>query len=242
MSRITLLLLDLDDTLLDTSNLLAPAAHREAVLAMMQAGLPGAPDELLAERLSLSATVPPDGLSRIQAAAHGVTSPEVAEAGDRAYFDREVPPIELEAGVEPMLRRLGAERRLVLVTSGVESTQRAKVDRLGLHWLDEQVYAPVGGIEVKQAVFTEALARSMQPADACVVVGDRLDSEILAANRLGMWAIHVDRGEGARRYPRVELGEAQAVIPGPLGIEGAVAALEARRGRGERPLRRPTPD
>jgi len=227
MRPLKLLLLDLDDTLLDTSNLLAPVAHRGAVIAMMEAGLPGDLETLLQERLALSQTVAPDRLSRAQSESHNVYNVEVVAAGDRAYFDRDVPPIDLEAGVEEMLRRLHSDRQLVLVTSGVEKTQRQKVSRLKLEWLDGHFYAPVGGSKVKADAFRAALKAmpDIKPSEA-VVIGDRLDSEIVAANQLGLWAVHVDRGEGRRRVSQGEVGRTDLSISGPLGIEQAVETLD----------------
>lgn len=236
MSCITLLLLDLDDTLLDTTRLLAPAAHRDAIDAMVAAGLPGRPEALLAERLLLSRRVPPDRLSVAQLDVHGIRAPHIAEAGDRAYFDREVPPIALEPGVAAMLRRLHVGRALVLVTSGVERTQRAKVRRLGLEWLDAIAYVPVGGAEVKEEAFHAAAAARGCSPEHIAVVGDRLDSEIVAGNRMGAWTVHVDRGEGERRATSGLLGRPDEVIRGPLELEAAVARLEARILAGEHPV------
>lgn len=223
---IRLLLLDLDDTLLDTSGLLVPQAHKEAVQAMIDAGLKGPFDLLLEERLTLAKTTPPDVLAQAQATKRGA-GPEVAKAGFDAYFDRDVGDIHLEAGVEDCLRGLmDAGRRLVLVTSGVEATQRQKVEALGLGFLHECHYVAVGGVEVKEAAFRDILTRLGCPPQEAVVIGDRRDSEILAANHLGTLAIWVRRGEHMARPMRGEGGRYDLAISGPLEIPEALRALE----------------
>lgn len=235
-THLKLLLVDLDDTLLHTSKLLVPAAHREAVLAMMAAGLPGVIEVNLALRFELSGTMPPDQLCQAQLAQMGLrehpAAAAIVEAGNRAYFDRDVGPIEMEDGVEAMLRHLVAHLDCVLVTSGVPRTQKQKVDGLGLHFLHEIVYVDVGGADLKYQAFAQQLEkRGLKPHEA-VVVGDRPDSEIMAGAQLGTFTVRIARGEHTKRPAPVQ---ADITIAHPTEIQGALEEIERRLSEGKRP-------
>ena len=197
LDGIRLVLLDLDDTLFDCAGTLVPAAHRDAVAAMVAAGLPGPPaarlaelDALLRETRNAAAVYP-----RL-CAGHGCHDPAVAEAGRRAFFERDVPPIEPFPGVRETLAAWAGRLPRVLVTFGDPVTQARKIERLGLADLVDGVrHVAPGDPGGKEAAFRAELAvRRLDPGRA-LVVGNRRDDEIAAGNRLGCVTVLVAGGE-----------------------------------------------
>lgn len=197
LAGIRLLLLDLDDTLFDCAGTLIPDAHREAVAAMVAAGLPGPPaarmaelDGMLRETRNAAAVYP-----RL-CARHGCEDPAVAEAGRRAFFERDVPPIEPFPGVRETLATWEGRLWRVLVTFGDPRTQQRKIERLGLSpHLDAVRHVAPGDPGGKAAAFRAELALRRLDPGVALVVGNRRDDEIAAGNRLGCVTVLVTGGE-----------------------------------------------
>ena len=203
LARIKLLLLDLDDTLFDCAGTLIPAAHRDAVTAMIEAGLPGPVSERLAELQPLLEQVRDASVVYPRLCAkHAVEDPAVAETGCRAFFQREVPPIEPFPGVIGALTIWGGRFTRVVVTFGDPGTQARKVQRLHLlPHLDGVRYVGPGQAGGKEMAFRlEIAARELSPSQA-LVVGNRLSDEIAAGNRLGCPTVLVAGGEFANQEP-----------------------------------------
>ncbi|MCZ6601906.1 MAG: HAD hydrolase-like protein [Planctomycetota bacterium] len=196
------ILFDLDDTLFDCNSQLVLPGHREAVAAMIAAGLPAKPDEALRRRLDLFVRQPREDINELLAESYGVNRPEIREAGYRAFHEREVGPIRPDEGVSEMLDRLRESFLLFLVTSGNPATQAEKVRRLGLDGsFDQIVYVDPSRGETKEGAFRTILEeRRLEPA-ACIAVGNRVDSEIRAAVSLKIRAIWLRRGEYAHLEP-----------------------------------------
>lgn len=193
--RVAGIVLDLDDTLYDTTRLLIPWADRRAVAAMRAAGLRLGEDEALARIAELRRA----GVARYWdalAQEQGVDAACVA-AGESAWLDYEPPPMELEPAVSRALDELAAIAPLVLFTMGHPRTQRWKAERLGLpsrfadlRFIDFR--GPLGKTETLASI----LADHRWPAADVVVAGDRPDGDVRAANRNGCRAVLVRR-EGA---------------------------------------------
>ena len=130
--RLQALLFDLDDTLLETSRLLVPAAHQEAAEAMVQAGLPATVEAALATRLRFANERPREDVNRLTAQWFGCEDPAVIEAGRRAFYHRDIGRLDLDPEIAALLTRLKRRYPLFLVTVGSPPTQQAKVRALGL--------------------------------------------------------------------------------------------------------------
>lgn len=195
-------LFDLDDTLFDCNSQLVLPAHREAVAAMIRAGLPGRKEELLQRRLHLFAHHPREDVDRLLAASFGLETPEVVDAGRRAFYVREVGPLQPTPGVPEILRGLQDRYRLFLVTAGDPGTQEQKVRRLGLEKeFEEVVYVNTFQGETKEGAFRNLLQRHRLDGADCIAVGDRVDGEIRAGLALGMRTIRLRQGEYAHLEP-----------------------------------------
>lgn len=176
------IVLDLDDTLYETTRLLIPWADRRAVAAMRGAGLRLAEDAALARIAELRRR----GVARYWdalAAENGADAACVA-VGEAAWLDYEPPPMELDARVGAALDALRALAPLVLFTLGHPRTQRWKAERLGLATRFEEMRfidarGPAGKTETLASILAD---RGWDPARV-VVAGDRPDGDVRAANR-----------------------------------------------------------
>ena len=130
MTALDAIVLDLDDTLYDTTGLLLPWADRRAAAAMREAGLPFEEDEVLRRIRSLRAGGSVGFFAEIARAA-GVPA-SCAEAGEAAWLVYDPPPMELDDDVESALDELATLAPLALLTTGHPATQRKKVERLGI--------------------------------------------------------------------------------------------------------------
>jgi FMN phosphatase YigB (HAD superfamily) len=189
------IVLDLDDTLYDTTGLLLPWADRRAVAAMRAAGLTMEEDAALARIAALRRS----GVARYWdalAQENGVDSACVA-AGESIWFDYDPPPMTLDPAVDRALDALAAIAPLALLTAGHVATQRRKAERLFLaprfaemRFVDHR--SPGGKTEGLAALLAD---RRWKPSRV-VVCGDRPDGDIRAANRNGCRGVLVRRDGG----------------------------------------------
>jgi FMN phosphatase YigB (HAD superfamily) len=193
--RVSGIVLDLDDTIYDTTRLLIPWADRRAVAAMRAAGLTLSEDAALARIAELRRA----GVARYWdalAQEQGLDA-ACAAACESAWLDYEPPPMDLEPAVARALDELAAIAPLVLFTLGHPRTQRGKAERLGLtarftdmRFIDFR--GPLGKTETLASI----LADQRWPAAEVVVAGDRPDGDVRAANRNGCRAVLVRRAGG----------------------------------------------
>jgi FMN phosphatase YigB (HAD superfamily) len=189
------IVLDLDDTLFDTTRLLLPWADRRAVAAMRAAGLDLAEDAALARLLELRRASVVRTFAAL-AAERGADDACVA-AGEDAWFVYDPPPMTLEPDVARALDELAEIAPLALLTMGDVMTQRAKVERLGLASRFAEVrYVPFHATGGKTAALSELIAHFGWKPARVVVCGDRPDADIRAANKNGCRGVLVRRAGG----------------------------------------------
>src|SRR5205814_5922120 len=112
------------------------------------------------------------------------TSPvKVAEAGRRAFFERDPGPLVPFPFAHEVVRRVRASCPVVLLSTGHPPTQRKKVEALGFaEAFDEAMLEPGLGRHDKEEALRRWLSRGRLAAKEVLVVGDRADAEIAAAN------------------------------------------------------------
>jgi FMN phosphatase YigB (HAD superfamily) len=189
------IVLDLDDTIYDTTRLLIPWADRRAVAAMRAAGL-----RLTEERaLARIAELRRDGVARYWdalAREEGVDAAGLA-ACESAWLDYDPPEMALAPDVGRALEALAAIAPLVLATMGHPRTQRLKAERLGLaERFADMRFIDFNGPVGKTETLASILADHRWPAESVVVAGDRPDSDVRSANRNGCRAVLVRRAGG----------------------------------------------
>ncbi len=234
--EIRAVIFDLDDTLYDCLTQCVGPAHREAAKAMVEAGARATVEEVLDARLALSG-LERDVDSAVAATFRSVQPVRVAEAGRRAFYDRDPGALAPFPFALEVVRRVRAVARVVLLSSGHPPTQRRKIAALGFEGaFDEVVLDEVLGRAAKEEVLRRWLAQADLPAAAVLVVGDRPDNEIAAAQRIGMHALRIRGGEFATRPTPPGVPEAPDVraVLAWLGL----SPLDART---EAPARPPEP-
>jgi FMN phosphatase YigB (HAD superfamily) len=191
---------DLDDTLYDCLGQCVGPAHREAAKAMVEAGAHATVEEVLEARLALAPLHAFDLDDAVAASFRSAHPVRVAEAGKRAFHERDPGPLAPFPFAAEVVRRVRERCAAVLLTSGHPATQRRKIEALGfVEAFDDVVLDPSVGRPGKEEALRRWLEASGLPAAAVLVVGDRVDGEIAAAVRLGMKALRVRGGEFAGR-------------------------------------------
>ena len=227
---------DLDDTLYDCLGQCVGPAHREAARAMAESGARASVEEILEARLAL-AGVAPDLDGAVAAAFRSVNPLKVAEAGRRAFFDRDPGPIVPFPFTLDVVTRVRAVARTALLSTGHPPTQRRKLAALGLEAsFDDVLLDDVFGRSAKEATLEAWAARCGIVPAAVLVVGDRPDNELAAAIRLGMQALRIRGGEFASRPTPLGVAEAddiRAVLTyfAPTATPANAPARDAAAGR-----------
>ena len=134
---------------------------------------------------------------------------------------------QLRPNIDGLLRRL-RERGLGLgIVANQPQAARERLARAGIGDLFE--YQGLSGLtgfsKPDPRAFQEAAeALGMTPAD-CVMVGDRIDNDIVPAKTLGMATILLRGGRHRRQRPRTPEEEPDAMVTDVLELEAAIDAL-----------------
>ena len=207
------LIFDLDDTLLDTSRLLIPQAERESCAAMVDAGLSADVEACLSVRKKLikqnlrtqifEATVNELGVRE------GFNPTEVAKAGSRAFYEREVESnIYLEPEVMHLLEKMKSKYELFLVTAGSVKTQKQKVEILKIApFFKKLIYVDLSMGQTKAQAFKQVSELTQTPPENILSIGDRIDTDVAGAKTLGMKTCWVVKGEFAKLRPLTPVEE-----------------------------------
>lgn len=214
MRRFRVIAFDLDDTLLDTSKQIIPFAAKESCQAMIAAGLNTDLDSCLRFREFLLQNTPRSAVFDQIVLHFGVRSNspeqkvipahEVVRAGVDAFYNRTVKEdLKWEPQIKQMVQDLGSIYKLYLVTSGHPETQEQKITKLEAAPLFRQIFfVDSSKHETKQAAFQKILMESQIPAEACLSVGNRVDTDLGEAKVLGFKTCWVRYGEYANLLPQ----------------------------------------
>lgn len=219
--------LDLDDTLIDTTSQLVGPAHTEAAAAMIAAGLSGGLEEVARKRLALARAHPRESVDALVASYFGCDDVAVVRAGHDAFYNRKVTHLEPFEDSIPVLQELGSRgTQRLLLTVGHPGTQRQKIELAGLGpHVDEVVIVDSREPDKEPALVRLLVGRSLDPTSV-VVIGDRIDREIAAARRLGCWAVRVDHGEGRFARPASPEEQPHYTVPGIGALPAVIHDIE----------------
>jgi len=173
----TLVVFDLDDTLIDTKNVLLPLALKRVADAT---GIP-------------LARLDPRGkkIEEVLRGIEGVTQRQ-REAAAEAWYRPDVPPLTPLPGAREVLEALRGRVRLVLLTRGAPERQKRKIAQCGLGPLfDEIVIRPIEAPGSKRDDIEALLERHRIGPSRCGVIGDDDRDELKHARELGCIAIKV---------------------------------------------------
>jgi polyol permease family/HAD superfamily hydrolase (TIGR01549 family) len=142
----------------------------------------------------------------------------------RRYW--EYPASALYPDVKPALTALAAHFKLGLVANSGEAALKA-LRRDGLADLfDVIALADFIGVEKpSEKIFQYALDKTGVPASRAVHVGNRLDSDIRPAKRLGLRTVWILRGDAPPAPTLEQLAEPDAVVISLIGVPTALSRL-----------------
>ncbi|MFO8016985.1 MAG: HAD family hydrolase [Candidatus Woesearchaeota archaeon] len=205
--KVKAVILDLDDTLWDTTGRLVKKGQVAALKEMARLGLPIKQSEAASVRDMLvrrygqhinttKKAIEHFGLDREDAK----KAERIRMAGHRKYYSVDIiGNIRPFRDTVPTLKRLKQEGKiLVLLSSGDVKQQKRKLDRLGLRrYFDRIVFdASIGSSNklphVKKII--QWLKKRGINREDMIMVGDRITSEIEAGNRLGLKTVRILKG------------------------------------------------
>lgn len=196
------LVFDLDDTLMDTHGQLVPEAHRQACLAMQAAGLDVPFEQLYTARMRLVEAFPRGDINLLLASHFTCQDPKVVAAGHQTYFNPQIGSLNAFPGVPEMLADLQQAFALFLVTSGYAEPQAQKVKALGIAGYFEQIYyASIDQPAAKKLALEQIAQDYDYTFPQMMVIGDRINNEILWGNHLGCYTVWIQQGECAAILP-----------------------------------------
>lgn len=195
---------DLDDTLLDTSGLLVPAASRHAFQLLQKAGLTLSLEECEKFRLDLIRTTSHKDVFKKLAAEYGTEETMKAVAlANKAFYEPVLPEhLPLLPGAKENLEILSKKYHLYIVTAGYQEAQLNKVKSLGIAQYFKNVFV-VNSLEKerKLAPFKKILElENIQPREL-LCIGNSLSSEIHDARELGATSCYFQFGEDRGAVP-----------------------------------------
>lgn len=173
----TLVVFDLDDTLIDTRNVLLPLALGRVADAT---GIPLARLNARGKRIDEVLAGIPD------------VTPAQRDLAAEAWYRPDVPPLTPFPGARELLEGLSGRVRLVLLTRGSPERQKRKIAQCGLGpCFDEILIRAIEAPGSKRDDLEALLARHGIGASRCGVIGDDDRDELKHARDLGCVAIKV---------------------------------------------------
>ncbi|MGE0633232.1 MAG: HAD hydrolase-like protein [Pseudobdellovibrionaceae bacterium] len=208
MSKIKCIAFDLDDTLLDTSNLLIPIATEEACAAMVKAGLRTTVRSCIEKRQEFLDRAIHENIFREISSFYNPSDFEtnaIAKAGEQAFYGRKIPdylPISSEA--KGILENLKNKYTLFLVTSGELETQKAKVKAMQIEHFFSKIFYVHFRNENKMTAFIKILEITGCLPEQLLSLGNRRSQEVREAKQVGAKTCWLKTGEHKNEPPEIK--------------------------------------
>lgn len=222
------LIIDLDDTLVDTFDLLIRPLETGAAELLRERGLVDREPSELVERLLEIRRRSPESFYDELARVAGAQASAAVDLHRSIFSDFAVDSLILSPEVTRMLSGLRSGNRLVLMTEGRTELQRSKIEHLRLPELFDEVLIvdPARG-ETKRGRLADYMRHADASPEDMIVIGNRLDREIAAANAIGARSIWLRKGEGSEAAPRAADEMPDAIILDLLELPQALESLRA---------------
>jgi FMN phosphatase YigB (HAD superfamily) len=208
-SRLKTIIFDLDDTLINTFDCLITDLEQQAAQIMVNIGMGDVDAAYLVDMLLRLRRSDPEGieaavLQQFPLAAKALEARQdfMSQACSGQAMKRLVSQIATDTQVEQvkrMLKDLRKEFTLYLLTVGPSDLQNEKIDFLNIRDLFHQIIVGSGSKRDKESLLASLVPDGLRRSS--LVVGNRLDHEIQAGNKLGMMTVWVNRGEGSSMKP-----------------------------------------
>lgn len=205
--KIKSILLDIDNVLYDSAKL-TEAARRNAIISMIEAGLPVKDVEqahqILLEIVKGYGSNYPYHFDRLLEKFGVKWNPHIIAAGVVAYDDTKHAYLKPYPEVIPTLLKLKAMGyKLGIISDGRAVKQWDKLIRLGVqHFFDVVITSEEVGVEKPDSrIFEAALEALNCRSEECLMIGDRLTKDIAGANKAGVISVRVLKGRYANEKP-----------------------------------------
>ncbi len=185
---------DIDDTLYDSTKL-ARMARENSIKAMIDAGLNVAGEKELYSRLNAIIGKYGSNYQRHYDELlkdYGVKwNPRIIASGVVAYERTKAGYLRPYPGTVPTLIKLKKKHMLGVISNGLAVKQWEKLVGLGIHHFFDVVATSeeLGYSKPHTRIFEYAMEEVGLKPEECVMVGDRLDTDILGGNRAGMTTV-----------------------------------------------------
>lgn len=193
---------DLDDTLLDTSGILAPAATREAFDTLIKAGLKISHDECEKLRIEWIKEISHRDVFEKLALHHGTAETAIAaEIATQLFYEPKLPDkLPLLEGARENLNYLKKKYSMYLVTAGTEDAQLRKAHALGIQNDFKEIFVVNSLMKKrKKAAFLEIIEKNKIQPGELLCIGNSLTSEIHDAIDIKAVSCYFEFGEDRGR-------------------------------------------
>ncbi len=216
MKKIKAILFDIDNTLYDTG-LLVESARRNAVKAMVEAGLNATEDEALEKLKKIVRKYGPNydhHYNKLLEAFGHRENPHIIAAGIVAYHDTKKAYLVPYLDTVPTLLRLKKQGyRVGVITEGLKVKQWEKLIRLGLqHFFDTVTITEKRKGKLDPKIFGDAVKKLGCKPDEVMMVGDRVDKDVPGAKKAGLVTVQLMKGSYSRGKPKNKSEEPDFVI------------------------------
>ena len=217
MARIKWVFFDIDNTLFDSQRL-AAEARKNAVRAMIKAGLKAKPNEAFEKLMSIVKRYTsnyPEHFDRLVAEydVEKELRAKIIAAGQGEYHNTKFRLlVPLEGGKETLRKLKRRGYSLGIITNGRAVKQWDKIIRLSVSEFFEPstviISEDAKAEKPQESIFTYALWKAKCPPHEAIMVGDK--EEDMAAKHVGMHVIMVRRGQSfseiLKQVERIEKG------------------------------------
>lgn len=199
---------DLDDTLIDTTNELIPLACQRIHTYLASIGYSESFENFEHLRRNFVKTKSHKEFFKSLAPqfSHAGEVTEVLAALNRYFYEPEMPAsLQLMAGAEDNLKYLNGKYQVFVVTAGVLKAQQRKLELLKISRfveLDHVLIVAEGAFATKKLAFENILTRSNVHPEEMLSVGNRLSQEIRMAKQLNARTCFFKHGEHADDPPQ----------------------------------------
>ncbi len=200
---------DIDNTLYDSTKL-TTMARQNSIRAMIDSGLPLKDEDrlydMLEEIIKKYGSNYGKHYDRLLEELGLETDPKIIAAGVVAYEHTKEGYLVPLPGVIPTLLTLKERYRLGMISNGLAVKQWEKLIGLGIHHLFDVVATSeeVGYDKPQKEIFLFATEKLGLSPEECVMVGDRLDTDVLGGNLAGMRTVYLKRGKYGADKPETK--------------------------------------
>ena len=189
----------IDDTLYNSTKL-ATMARRNSIQAMIDTGIDLSEDVLysklseIIQRFGSNYTTHYDELLK---SFNIEWNPRIIAAGVVAYEHTKSGYLRPFPGTIPTLLKLRNDHKLAIISNGFTMKQWEKLIGLGIdHFFDLVTTSEDLGFDKPQKeIFEYSMKELNLKSEECIMVGDRLDTDIMGGNRSGMITVLVKTGK-----------------------------------------------